>query len=113
MTQKGGPAVAHGAESKRAYWVNRVSEWRDSGQTQKAFCAQRGVALSTFQWWRTKLARGPKSKTAPVSFVPVSIDADDGRRDCAIEVELRSRTRLRLEGEAALRALDRLVARIR
>lgn len=111
MTQKGESAAAH-AESKRAYWVKRVSEWRSSGQTQKAFCAQRGVALSTFQWWRAKLSRSSKSKAA-VSFVPVSVDAGGGVRDCAIEVELRLRTRLRFEGEAALRALDPLVARIR
>jgi len=102
----------HGAEGKRADWVKRVSQWRGSGQTQKAFCEQQGIALSTFQWWRAKLSRSPKFPAA-VSFVPVSVDAGSGVRDCAIEVELRSRTRLRLEGEAALRALDRLVARIR
>jgi len=112
MTRKEESVSAHVAEGKRAYWVKRVSEWRGSGQTQKAFCSQRGVPLSTFQWWRAKLSRGPKTKAA-VSFVPVSVDAGSGVRDCAIEVELRSRTRLRLEGEAALRALDRVVARIR
>lgn len=101
-----------GAEGRQASWIKRVSEWRGSGQTQKAFCAQRGLPLSTFQWWRAKLSRGLKAKAA-VSFMPVRVDAGAPERDCAIEVELRSRTRLRLEGEAALRALDRLVARIR
>ena len=104
--------MAHGAEGKRAYWIKRVAEWRGTRQTQKAFCARQGLALSTFQWWRAKLGRGSQPKAA-VSFVPVSLQAESGGRDCAIEVELRSRTRLRLEGEAALRALDRLVARIR
>jgi hypothetical protein len=111
MRTKDESAVVRGAEGKRAYWVARVSEWGGSKQTQKAFCAQRGLALSTFQWWRAKLARG--SNSATVSFLPVSVDTSAGGRECAIEVELRSRTRLRLEGEAALRALDRLVARIR
>lgn len=112
MTQKDESVAAQGAENKRAYWVKRVSQWRGSGQTQKAFCQQQRIALSTFQWWRAKLSRSPKSE-ATVSFVPVSLDAGSEVRACAIEVELRSRTRLRLEGEAALRALDRLVARIR
>lgn len=112
MTRRGESAGVHGGEGKRARWIKRVSEWRGSGQTQKAFCAQRALPLSTFQWWRAKLSRGSKARAA-VSFVPVSVDARSGVGDCAIEVELRSRTRLRLEGEAALRALDRLVARIR
>lgn len=112
MARKGESAARRGAEGKRAYWLRRVSEWRVSGQTQKAFCAQRGLPLSTFRWWQAKLSRAPEAKAA-VSFLPVSVDAGSGMRGCAIEVELRSRTRLRFEGEAALRALDRLVARIR
>lgn len=111
MKAKDESVAVRGAESKRAYWIKRVSEWRGSRQTQKAFCAQRGLPLSTFQWWRAKLARA--CNPAPVSFLPVSMDTGAGGMACAIEVELRSRTRLRLEGEAALRALDRLVARIR
>ena len=112
MTRRDVRAAGHAGEGKRAYWLRRVSEWRGSGQTQKAFCAQRGLPLSTFRWWQAKLSQASKPRAA-VSFVPVSMDTQGGTRDCAIEVELRSRTRLRLEGEAALRALDRLVARIR
>jgi hypothetical protein len=112
MTRRDVRVVGHAGEEKRAYWFKRVSDWRGSGQTQKAFCAQRDLPLSTFQWWRAKLSGEFKAKTA-VSFVPLSVDVGSGTRDCAIEVELRSRTRLRFEGEAALRALDRVVARIR
>lgn len=112
MKAKGELVAGREAGGKRAYWIKRVSEWRGAGQSQKAFCAQRGLPLSTFQWWRAKLARGSNT-TAAVNFMPVSVEADASGRDCAIEVELRSRTRLRLEGEAALRALDRVVARIR
>jgi hypothetical protein len=112
MARRSKSMTGQEAEGKRAQWLRRVSEWRGSGLTQKAFCAQQGLPLSTFQWWRAKLSRQSKAKAA-VSFVPLSIDLGSGTRECAIEVELRSRTRLRLEGEAALRALDRLVARIR
>lgn len=96
--------------TKQAYWRKRVGQWERSGQSQREFCAKRGLALSTFQWWRGKLQRAEAPGTA-APFVPLTLSAPVPA--AAIEVELRSKTRLRLEGEAALRALETLVARIR
>ncbi len=112
MRRKGGSVAGRSAQDKRAYWREQISQWRVSGQSQKAFCGERGIAQSTFQWWRGRLSRSPASGAA-VSFAPLPVQADSGTRACAIEIELRSRTRLRFEGEAALRALDRLIERIR
>jgi len=97
--------------TKRAYWKKRIGQWERSGRSQREFCAKRGLALSTFQWWRTKLLRA-EAQRAVTPFVPVALSPAPAAA-AAIEVELRSKTRLRLEGEAALRALDALVARIR
>ena len=98
--------------TKQANWKKHVSEWERSGQTQQAFCAKRGLAVSTFQWWRAKLRRSePVVSAAP--FLPLALNTSGPSAGAVIEVELRSKTRLRLEGEAALRAVDRLVARIR
>lgn len=97
---------------KRARWLKRVGEWERSGQTQRAFCAEHGLALSSFQWWRKRLARAKRAKGG-ASFLPIALGADGSAGGAVIEIELRSRTRVRLEGEAALRAVDRLVARIR
>ncbi len=100
------------AAAKRAGWVKQIRDWERSGQTQRAFCAKRGLALSSFQWWRGRLDRDARERlTAP--FVPLALRAERAGVAAVIEVELRSRTRLRLEGEAALQALDRVVARIR
>jgi hypothetical protein len=96
--------------TKRALWKKCVGQWERSGQSQREFCAKRGLALSTFQWWRAKLRRAEVPGTA-APFVPLTLSAPVPA--AAIEVELRSKTRLRLEGEAALRALETLVARIR
>ena len=51
-----GKAKVAGSEAaaKRAYWGKRITEWERSGQTQRAFCAQRDLALSTFRWWRIR-----------------------------------------------------------
>ena len=97
---------------KRARWMKHVGEWERSGQTQRVFCAEHGLALSSFQWWRTRLARAKRVKRG-ASFLPIALGADRSAGGAVIEIELRSRTRVRLEGEAALRAVDRLVARIR
>jgi hypothetical protein len=99
--------VGAGEVAKRAYWGRRITEWEHSGQTQKAFCAQRGLALSTFQWWRVRGKRHEAIKSA-TPFLPMAMGAMS-----AVEVELRSRTRMRFEGEAALRAVAQLVARVK
>ena len=109
MTSK--PKVA-GSEtvSKSAYWGGRITEWKHSGQSQKAFCAQRDLALSTFQWWRARGKRREVKKSAP-AFLPIALGAMGTLN--VVEVELRSRTRIRFEGEAALRAVAQLVARVK
>ena len=100
--------------TKRAYWKKRIGQWERSGQSQRAFCAKRALALSTFLWWRSKLRRS-ETRQAATAFVPLDLSAaaGSGAGLAAIDIELRSRTRVRLEGEAALRAVEAVVARIR
>lgn len=93
--------------AKRAYWGRRITEWQRSGQSQKAFCAERGLVLSTFLWWRGQAKRREAAK--PVTpFLPIAVNAAS-----VVEVELRSRTRIRFEGEAALQAVAQLTARVK
>ena len=109
MTSK--PKVVGGERAaKRAYWGKRLAEWERSGQTQRAYCAQRGLALSAFQWWRGRGKRSAAMKPAP-AFLPLAMGAMGTLS--VVEVELRSRTRMRFEGEAALRAVAQLVARVK
>lgn len=98
------------AAAKRAYWGKRITEWERSGQTQRAFCAQRGLALSTFQWWRGRGKRREAMKSA-TPFLPIAMGAISAMN--VVVVELRSRTRMRFEGEAALQAVAQLVARVK
>ncbi len=105
------PKVAESeTEAKRACWGKRITEWEHSGQSQRTFCAQRGLALSTFQWWRGRGKRREAMKSAP-AFLPIAMGAMNAMN--VVEVELRSRTRMRFEGEAALRAVAQLVARVK
>ena len=101
------------AAGKRARWTQQLGEWKRSGQTQRVFCAEHGLALSTFQRWRARLAGAARGAKGSASFLPIALGADRSAGGAVIEIELRTRTRVRLEGEAALRAVDRLVSRIR
>ena len=115
MTSK--PKVAQSeTAAKRADWDKRITEWKHSGQSQRAFCAQRELALSTFQWWRAREKRREATKSAP-AFLPIAMGAIGAMgamgTSSVVEVVLRSRTRMRFEGEAALQAVARLVARVK
>jgi hypothetical protein len=100
-------AVQGAVTTKRAHWGQRITEWEQSGQSKKAFCTERGLVLSTFQWWCAQRKRRAVSK--PVTpFLPITMHAVS-----VIEVELRSRTRIRFEGEAALQAVAQLTARVK
>jgi len=101
--QAGQGAVA----TKRAYWGQRIREWERSGQSQKVFCAKHGLVLSTFQWWCAQRKRRKAAKTV-TPFLPIAMHAAS-----VVEVELRSRTRIRFEGEAALQAVAQLTARVK
>jgi hypothetical protein len=100
---------------KRALWSKRIGQWEGSGQTQRAFCAKRRLALSTFQWWRTRLQdgaaeRGQKAeRKAGVSFVPVALSGGALGGSGTVHIELSCGTRLRVEGEAGLHAIDVLL----
>jgi hypothetical protein len=106
MSRKG-QAVGYSAAAKGAYWGARIAEWKRSGQTQRVFCAQRNLVFSTFKWWHAQGKRRAVAK--PVTpFLPITMHAAS-----VVEVELRSRTRIRFEGEAALRAVAQLTARVK
>jgi hypothetical protein len=103
--------VAAGA--KRARWSTRIAQWEGSGLSQREFCANHGLVLSTFQWWRRRLA-DVGQRTSDAVFVPLAMNPQPvTSATSVVEVELRSGTRLRFEGEAAQLAVRSLVRRVR
>ena len=40
---------------RAAQWRAHVSAWRDSGQTQAAYCAAHGLSVSTLGYWISRL----------------------------------------------------------
>jgi len=41
--------------SKREGWQSIIDGWVTSGQSQKAYCASRGIVYSTFCYWNRRL----------------------------------------------------------
>jgi hypothetical protein len=56
-------------------WRRRIDAWQQSGLSQKAFCGQNHLALSTFTLWRQRLNKPAKLPSRPASacieIVPV------------------------------------------
>jgi hypothetical protein len=103
---------ADAGKAKRALWSGRIEQWKRSGETQREFCAARSIALSSFRWWRARLGTDKISRQEAQSlFVPLPNESVVAAG--VVEIELRSGTRVRFEGEAARVAVARLVAKVR
>ena len=48
----------------REDWIKIVEAWQNSALTQRDFCAQNEIALSSFYKWRQKLSAGPESASS-------------------------------------------------
>ena len=101
-------ALAVVPAKKSSFWQRRIARWERSGRTQREFCREQRLALSTFQWWRARLRR--TEPTAAPAFVPIALGAADAN---SVEVTLRSNTRVRVQGAAVSRVVDALIARLR
>ena len=70
-------------KDKRSQWQEHMERWQSSGLTQAEYCDRNGVKLSTFRYWRKRLA----SPDTPVTLVPVGFGRD-GSASSAQELTL-------------------------
>lgn len=47
------------SELAAAQWRERIEEWRQSGQSQQAFCRERGISAYSLSHWKCKLSVAP------------------------------------------------------
>jgi hypothetical protein len=99
-------AVAVLPTDKTSVWEHRIAQWGRSGLSQRDFCREQRLALSTFQWWRARLKR--RAALPAATFLPLALEASD-----VVEVTLRSNTRVRVQGPSATRVVEALIARLR
>ncbi len=91
-----------------AQWARILEAQRESTQTVKAFCAQYGIALSTYSYWRKRLNGAKKQPQSGARFLAVPILGPSGQ---PVEVQLGT-MRVRVGGAQATRIVDALIAQI-
>ncbi len=77
-----------------------VARYHHSDLTQRAFCLQAGIPLSTLQWWLTQARREARAQAqAPVTFTEVTRPGSAPTDSCsawALEIVTRTGVTLRL-----------------
>ncbi len=103
-----------GASDRRHHWAGVISEWEQSGSTQVGFCRERGIAIATFRWWRSRLNvdSAPVAKrrsTSDTTWVPVTL-SDGVATASAIEVVVAGGRIVRIPGPISEELLQRVIA---
>jgi hypothetical protein len=62
------------SSEKPAYWQQHFNDWKQSGLSQREYCRQHQLAVSSFGYWRKRLKNHnrPCSKLVPVSIAGTS-----------------------------------------
>jgi hypothetical protein len=95
-------------EKKEQQWQRRIEQWRVSGQSIRAFCAQHGLSSASFYHWRRVLERRAAEEPA---FVPVRVEADAvPTQASALEVVLTDGRAVRIAPGFDAATLRRLLA---
>ncbi len=72
------------AESKRSAAMRMLGEYEKSGLTRKAFCLQRGIPVTTLDYWRRQLVAKPRlvkvDVAAAVRATNFTLTLANGRR---------------------------------
>jgi hypothetical protein len=97
-------AMTKSGRRRPADWQRLMEEFAASGQTQRAFCDGRGVAYSTFCYWRRRLRKEePSSASCPAPSsgsalveLPMWVAAGQESSDFRVELDLGNGLILRL-----------------
>ena len=78
---------------KQKLWGARIDEWKRSGLSQRRYCEERSISLSTFQWWRARLRevdRPEETQSTELVEIPVknskTVTRESGMYRLAVEV---------------------------
>lgn len=94
--------------AKERFWRRVLRDWRKSGLSVRAFCAEHGLAEPSFYHWRRTLQE--RAPSAP-AFVPVRVVAEPSppRAGAAVELVLGNGRTLRLGPGFDAATLQRLL----
>lgn len=96
-------------KSGQEHWCRVLKEWSTSGLSQRGFCENRGISLSSFCYWRRRLRA--EAEEAPMSpFIPVEIRPPArSLHPSPYEVRLENGIRIRVPSDFESDSLLRLI----
>lgn len=99
----------HRDPQREQFWREMVALWRQSGQSVRAFCDERGLSEPSFFAWRRTLSQRDRARVkAPPTFVPLRVVPDT-----VVEVALPTGLVVRVPARADVAAVAALVAALR
>jgi hypothetical protein len=84
-------------------WKRIFAEYEAAGVTRKAFCSERGIKLSTFDYWRSRLRQTAKSRAQVVKVGTMSKVVPP------IRIRIGERVTVELDGAAEEGQLQRVL----
>jgi hypothetical protein len=75
--------------SKREYWQGQIKAWQESELSQSAYCAQSGINLSTFLYWRS-IVLGSENNTNKFSTFKIIKDEAVNKSLQSVQIKLLS-----------------------
>ena len=83
-------------EDKIKYWKTITEQWRSSGQSQKKFCEENGIKLSTLHYWMKHLKKTEADEVSVRDLVCISIPVTE-EAEKAITIEIDKRFRISVQ----------------
>lgn len=71
---------------KAAAWHAHIRAWGACGLTQKAYCTEHGLSLSSFAYWRKRYANSHSKTSIPLNFKALQVT--DSSRSTTAERKL-------------------------
>lgn len=61
------------SNDKKSYWSSKISLWKASGLTQRAYCERENLRMTSFTYWRSRLKLAKQKSPEKPALVPVSV----------------------------------------
>ena len=56
---------------RAAFWRDHIESWRESGQTQAAYCAEQGLSVNSLAYWLRRSRQEGLEPPEPLTLVAV------------------------------------------
>jgi len=96
------------SRDRERQWSRTIAAWKQSGQTQAAYCGERGISIHTFRWWKRRLRNAAPSDehqhddALVTTLVPVTVKGDAPSEPIEIVVSNDRRIRVSARFDEAL-----------